>query len=404
MKCFSRCMLLYGGLIFFVAIVAGMEDDKDSIEKITDEENFYDAISDANLNVVDYELLTKYREKREKRQTKNRTKGNLTKYGSLSELHETVEPWQYVISTSLQINTISKKDAIAYPLLTINLVRHADKKKEDVEKYSKQEPNKNYEWELDGIKKPGGVMAAYFLGVHFYYKYENSKIPPLIYTSPFCRCIQTAIPIAKALNTKIKIEYGLFEPLHGFPTKEEIQFFYDGNEKYIDTEYESKYYKIFDFINSDGFMYELTQNENVKIYDKEKEKLKNLRYQNRKMMTEYFKNVQREERNDIIVVSHKEALRTIGNLLIDPESVVPSGHIYENDKNGSKEFKDMRKWEMGVIIPYHKKEDGNYEEDSTHYKSKELYKLLKTNKIEEFKKKFGQLEPDAYDYTKQKLF
>ena len=58
----------------------------------------------------------------------------------------------------------------------------------------------------------------------------------MIYVSPFRRTIQTAIPTAKALKTKIRIEYGLFESFHGFPTEEEIKEFYAGNEEYIDTE------------------------------------------------------------------------------------------------------------------------------------------------------------------------
>ena len=52
----------------------------------------------------------------------------------------------------------------------INLVRHARKKEEDHQKYQIDAPDDNYQWELVEINKRDGLKAAYYLGIHFYYK------------------------------------------------------------------------------------------------------------------------------------------------------------------------------------------------------------------------------------------
>jgi len=328
-----------------------------------------------------------------------------------SENNKTME--QYINEN--RVKFIEENDVVGP--LEINLVRHAKKKEEDHQKYQIDEPNENYKWGLVEIGEGGGLKAAYNLGIHFYYKYKNSdKNTPLIYVSPFRRTIQTAIPTAKALKTKIRIEYGLFESFHGFPTEEEIKEFYAGNEEYIDTEYESKY-----FIENSS-MYDLTQNKNAA-------KHRLLKYQKHQQMTQYLKEEQLKENRDIIVIAHQEEMYEIGNMLVNPDknggkeakiidaylkgrhgkilSYDPNSKMYnvkivdsKNNKTMEQQineklvqFNDKKlKWQTGTLIPFYKKKDENYEESEQRYERATKYNLHGTGKIQEFEKEHGTME------------
>jgi len=370
-------------------------------DKIIDKEECYDIVSDVIFNAPDYAVVN----------LKNRRKNRLmnlfanvlptltsifsplSKSAKISEedtMSDIKISEEDTMSDTLELSDTSDDDDTISEPLAINLVRHTIKKGSDSLKYMQNERNKNYEWELEEITKPGGLLSAYYLGIHFYNKYVNSNDPPLIYVSPFRRCIQTAIPTAKALNIKIRIEYGLFETFHGFPTEEEIKIFYGGNEEYIDTEYVSKYYQMSDFIEESGSMYQSTKCDAP--VGKEREKI---RLQKNKQMSEYFKEVQRNEKKDIIVFSHQDEVRQIGHLLVNPE---------ETDVEVIKK----KPWGMGTLIPFykspfHKISDGVYEEGLTHYKLVENYNL-QTNEIEEFQNTFGHKEPDASDYSQKKPY
>jgi len=221
--------------------------------------------------------------------------------------------------------------------LNINLIRHAYKSDESPFKSILSE---NFKWELskDGLKN------AENLGVHFYYKYKNNKSTPLIYSSPFRRCIQTALPIAKALNTKVRIEYGLYEPFHGFPTEEEIKTFYEGNEDYIDEAYKSdQYYDISSFFEGD--MLETT----VAPSDP---KTREAVYQNQRKMADYFSEVQDEQRVDIIVVSHQQEMNEIGFFLQDPKRKTRNNGA---DLYATEDYNLMtHKWSYGRIVEFTK--------------------------------------------------
>jgi len=221
--------------------------------------------------------------------------------------------------------------------LNINLIRHAYKSDESPFKSILSE---NFKWELSN----DGLKNAENLGVHFYYKYKNNKSTPLIYTSPFRRCIQTALPIAKALNTKVRIEYGLYEPFHGFPTEEEIKTFYEGNEDYIDEAYKSdQHYDISSFFKGD--MLETT----IAPSDP---KTREAVYQNQRKMADYLSEVQDTQRVDIIVVSHQQEMNEIGFFLQDPKRMTRN--------NGADLYTTVdhnlmtHKWSYGRIVEFTK--------------------------------------------------
>lgn len=256
----------------------------------------------------------------------------------------------------------------------INLIRHA---KKDPDSKFKSILNENYKWELN----QSGFKNAENLGVFFYYKYENLKTP-LIYTSPFLRCIQSALPIAKALNTKLRIEYALFEPFHGFPTKLEIEEFYKGNEDYIDKTYESKFYDISSF-EEFGNMYELAN-----MFESRVNRSKV--YQNHQKIANYLTTVQKEENVDIIVVSHQDEVNGIGLFLEDPER---NDRNNGQDKKSDEEYDIMvQKWSYGRIIKF-KSNDKNlrYEESKNVYKRHDNYGLMK-DKIEQFKMRHKKIQ------------
>jgi len=368
-------------------------------DKIIDKEEFYDSVSDIIYNSPDYAVVDLQNRGNRLMNLISNVLPTLTsifsplsKSAKISEedtMSDIKISEEDTMSDTLELSDISDDDDTVTEPLTINIVRHTLKKGSDSLKYMQNERNKNYEWELEEITKPGGLLSAYYLGIHFYKKYVNSNNPPLIYVSPFRRCIQTAIPTAKALNIKIRIEYGLFENFHGFPTEEEIKIFYDGNEEYIDTEYVPKYYHS-DFITESGFMYKSTQCDAPNGKEREE-----MRFQKNKQMSEYFKEVQRNENKDIIVFSHQDEVRQIGHLLVNPE---------ETDVEIIKE----KPWGMGTLIPFYKSpffkmSDGVYEEGLTHYKLFENYNL-QTNEIEEFQNTFGHKEPDASDYSQKKPY
>jgi len=257
----------------------------------------------------------------------------------------------------------------------INLIRHVEKNEESPFKYI---PSENYNW---GINEDG-LKNAENLGIYFYYKYENSKIP-LIYTSPFLRCIQTALPIAKALNTKLRIEYGLFDPFHGFPSKQEIEEFYKGSEDYIDETYESEINDISTFFEG-GDLYKSTIVDN-KTNGSNRHNI----YENQRTMANYLTKVQKEKNVDIIVVSHQQEMNEIGSFLENPKRRTRNnGH----DVYSSKDRKNMiNKWYPGRIVEFKKNMKNR------------LCFPLNYKKYTENKKLYVHLENNDYGLTKKDI-
>jgi len=120
----------------------------------------------------------------------------------------------------------------------IFLIRHGEKDLSDekYDYYMKTHRHKNYEWELS----ERGFAQADKLSKLFYNLYKDKKEVPLIYVSPFKRTIQTAIPIARSLNTTLRIENGLFEHGHGSWNRSQINQYFE-KEKHSFEKYHSQF-------------------------------------------------------------------------------------------------------------------------------------------------------------------
>lgn len=121
----------------------------------------------------------------------------------------------------------------------IFLIRHGEKELSDetYDYYMITHRHKNYEWELS----ERGFEQAEKLAKLFDNLYKSKKEVPLIFVSPFKRTIQTAIPIARCLNTTLRIENGLFEHGHGSWNRSQINEYFK-NEKHNFEKYQSRFF------------------------------------------------------------------------------------------------------------------------------------------------------------------
>jgi broad specificity phosphatase PhoE len=148
----------------------------------------------------------------------------------------------------------------------------------------KTDRHKNYEWELSEY----GFKQAQILGKLFHRLYKNKKEVPLIYVSPFKRTIQTAIPIARALNTTIRLENGLFEHGHGTWNSSQINGFFK-HEKQIFEKYYSKFHITYEMSHPPR-----QSEKEIKIFHSE--------------VAGYFQNRALELGKDLIIVTHQDVV------------------------------------------------------------------------------------------------
>jgi len=227
------------------------------------------------------------------------------------------------------------------------LVRHVEKSKLH-NYYHVDWPEENYKWPISAIngEKNAKEIASFFQEI--YSPNNDSEVTedtqPLIYASPFLRTLETAIPIAKALKTKIRIEYGLFEHIHGIPTKKEINEFISNQEIYIDSDYSTPDYiietikelKLHKFCERTACMKAIS---NIFV----------------EIMGTYIRNQQEEEKRDIIVVTHQEQVYGIGNsLLKNTESNIEEYIVHHSEVQSTStesiESEKLEIYKQGTIL------------------------------------------------------
>jgi broad specificity phosphatase PhoE len=214
------------------------------------------------------------------------------------------------------------------------IIRHVDKEPNKHYFYMNLFPNENYKWEIS----ENGKSDAELIGNFFEREYKHKKIP-IIYSSSFLRCIQTATPIAKQLKTKIRIENGFIESFHGLGTKTEMLDLYANYSKYIDFSFKPQL-----------TAQRLRDLQLVQYTDEDEvEKRQKFMAIQHKLIQNLIVG-QEVERKDIIIITHQKQVYKFGRSLVS--SKFSSYPLYELDY-----VKKIRSINAGDFYEYAKNEE-----------------------------------------------
>lgn len=179
-----------------------------------------------------YNIKPKIKKKRKRRGTKqksaNKTKLRKTKKSGIQQLqrsHKKVpstsfDKYWYPRQNPKRSRQKKKKPkSESSDIETIWIIRHLHRMDRDEPHNWKEHPRLNHNF-LDTPLTNFGKMAAEKAGEEIIKNVPNVKKIKYIYTSPFTRCIETSLGIAKALGNhtgklvQLRIEYGLAEAVN----------------------------------------------------------------------------------------------------------------------------------------------------------------------------------------------